>query len=120
MQLQKVINLLNANCLTKHNINNFELSSAFGCDLMSDVLAFVDDETLLLTGLVNAQVVRTAEMLDIHSIVFVRGKIPDDPIIQLANEKGINLLTTEFTMYNSCGILYTNGLNGVDIKGEDI
>lgn len=120
MHLQQVIDILNAKCLTQHDIENLEISSAFGCDLMSDVLAFVDEETLLLTGLVNAQVVRTAEMLDIHSIVFVRGKTPDQGIIDLAKEKGINLLSTEFTMYYACGVLFANGLKGVDIKGEDI
>lgn len=119
MRLQKVIEILDAKCLTEHDIAVLEVSSAFGCDLMSDVLAFVDEETLLLTGLVNAQVVRTAEMLDIHSIVFVRGKIPDEGVINLANDKDINLLTTDCTLYNSCGLLYVEGLKGVDIKGED-
>lgn len=119
MQLQNIVKTLEAKCLTQHKLEDLEISSAFGCDLMSDVLAFVDEETLLLTGLVNAQVVRTAEMLDIHSIVFVRGKLPDQSIIDLANEKGINLLTTNSSMYYACGVLYKEGLKGVDIKGED-
>ena len=95
--------------LARININ-----TAFGSDLLSDVLAFVEDRTLLLTGLVNAQVVRTAEMMDIPAICFVRGKDPTDEIIDLAREKGIVVLTTECLMYATCGKLYANGLGVTD------
>jgi predicted transcriptional regulator len=77
---------------------------------MSDVLAFVHDQSLLLTGLVNPQVVRTAEMMDIRCIVFVRGKEPDQKILELAEETGLALLSTQLRMYEACGRLYEGGL----------
>jgi hypothetical protein len=84
--------------------------------MMSDVLAFVKDQAVLLTGLVNPQVVRTAEMMDMRCIVFVRGKIPSSEILALADEAGISILTTEERMYQACGKLYMNGLHGGDTK----
>ena len=77
---------------------------------MSDVLAFVKDQALLLTGLVNSQVVRTAEMMDMKAIVFVRGKVPGDDIVSLADEAGIAVLSTQLPLYISCGKLYCEGL----------
>ncbi|MBR2879201.1 MAG: hypothetical protein IKC02_00855, partial [Oscillospiraceae bacterium] len=84
--------------------------TACGCDLMSDVLAFVKDQTLLLTGLINSQVIRTAEMMDIVAVCFVRGKMPTEDVIELAKEKGISLLKTDYPLYLSCGLLYGKGL----------
>jgi predicted transcriptional regulator len=92
-----------------------EVSYAFGSDLMSDVLAYVKGKTVLLTGLTNQQVVRTAEMADLSAIVFVRGKKPGEDIIELAEEKDIVLLLTGDTMYTASGKLYSNGLEGVRI-----
>ncbi|MBE7044395.1 MAG: hypothetical protein E7397_02615 [Ruminococcaceae bacterium] len=110
MKLQEVKDILRANVLTADADMEREVNSACGCDLMSDVLAFVKDKALLLTGLMNPQVVRTAEMMDIHSIVFVRGKMPDDALIQLAESKDIVLMNTELPLYISCGRLYQSGL----------
>ena len=90
-----------------------DIVTAFGSDLMSDVLAFVDEQTMLLTGLINSQVIRTAEMMDITAICFVRGKVPAEDVIALAREKDIALLSTAKTMYTSCGLLYTNGVRGI-------
>ena len=70
-----------------------------GSDMMSDVLAFVKDQAVLLTGLVNPQVIRTAEMMDIVCIVFVRGKMPDPSMIGLAEERGIALLSCGQRMF---------------------
>mgnify|MGYP000281900570 CR=1 FL=1 len=84
--------------------------TACGSDMMSDVLAFVKDHGILLTGLVNPQTVRTAVMMDMKGIVFVRGKKPDAAVISLAEESGIVLLTTDYRMYTACGLLYTAGL----------
>jgi len=89
-----------------------EVHTACGSDMMSDVLAFVKDQAVLLTGLLNPQVVRTAEMMDIICIVFVRGKKPDDSIVTLADQKHIAILTTDYRMFEACGILYENGLKG--------
>lgn len=84
----------------------------FGCasDLMSDVLAFSQADALLLTGLVNIQTIHTAFIAEIKAIVFVRGKKPDNRVISLAQEKNIPLMSTGYSMYEACGLLYNNGL----------
>ena len=91
-----------------------EVHSACGSDMMSDVLAFVKDQAVLITGLCNPQVVRTAEMMDMKCIVFVRGKMPPQNIVDLADESGIVVMTTNERMYVACGKLYANGLAGGD------
>ncbi|MFH1963901.1 MAG: DRTGG domain-containing protein [bacterium] len=83
-----------------------------GADLMSDVLAFIKSDALLLTGLVNLQVIRTAEMANIKAVCFVRGKEPSNEIVELAKEKDIPLIMTNFPMYEACGRLYQKGLLG--------
>lgn len=95
-----------------------EIKAAFACDLMSDVLAFVDDKVLLLTGLTNLQVIRTAEMLDLSNIVFVRGKKPDDMVLKLAAEKKMVLLGVKHSMFVTSGLLFENGLKGITIQGD--
>jgi len=115
MKLKEVCDILHARVLTQTPWEDLEVHSACGCDLMSDVLAFVKNQALLLTGLVNPQVIRTAEMMDIKIIVFVRGKVPQAPIVELANDMGITILTTEYPLYVACGELYKNGLVG---KGD--
>lgn len=110
MKILDIQKLLNATVLTcKENLDK-EVKSACGSDMMSDVLAFVKDQAVLLTGLVNMQVVRTAEMMDMVCVVFVRNKMPNEEIISLAESKGIVVMTTEERMYDACGILYSNGL----------
>lgn len=89
-----------------------EIKTACGSDMMSDVLAFVKDQSVLLTGLVNLQVIRTADMMDMCCIVFVRGKKPDADMIDLAQKRKIVLLTTDKRMFKACGLLYTSGLRG--------
>jgi predicted transcriptional regulator len=89
-----------------------EVHTACGSDMMSDVLAFVKDQAVLLTGLLNPQVVRTAEMMDIICIVFVRGKKPDESVVNLAKQRGIVVLATEARMFEACGKLYQHGLQG--------
>ena len=112
MKLSKIKEILDAEVMAGADMLETEVDSAFGSDLMSDVLAFVNDRVLLLTGLVNPQVVRTAEMMDISAIVFVRGKQPDETVIALAESKGITILTTAHTRYVACGRLYNEGLTG--------
>ena len=89
-----------------------EITSACASDMMSDVLAFVKDQALLLTGLVNIQAIRTAEMMDMKAIVFVRGKQPDEAMVQLAEQGGLIVLSTEHPLFIACGLLYSNGLTG--------
>ena len=99
------------------NYNDRDITTACGADLMSDVLAFSQEKTLLLTGLVNPQVVRTAEMTDIDLIVFVRGKQPPEETIKLAKEKEIILLKCNYSLFHSCGLLYQQGIKPENIIG---
>ncbi len=115
MKLKQVSEILDARTLTSAPWEEIEVESACGCDLMSDVLAFVKNHALLLTGLVNPQVIRTAEMMDIKTIVFVRGKEPQAPVLELAEDMGITVMTTKYPLYIACGKLYQNGLGG---RGE--
>lgn len=112
MKISKIQELLNAQVLCQEENLGKHVYSAFGCDLMSDVLACVTDQAVLLTGLVNPQVIRTALMMDMTCIVFVRSKKPTDEMIRLADENGIVLLSTDKTLYIACGELYANGLVG--------
>ena len=113
MKLKNVVELLNGKVIGSAYDENKEVLSACGSDLMSDVLAFVKDQALLLTGLVNPQVVRTAEMMDMKAIVFVRGKCPGDDIISLADDAGIAIISTELPLYITCGKLYSGGLYNI-------
>lgn len=110
MNLKTVIELLDAKKLNNSCDDDIEVCAACGSDLMSDVLAFVKDQAMLLTGLVNPQVVRTAEMMDMKAIVFVRGKIPGEEILELSDESGIAVLSTNEPLYAACGKLYEQGL----------
>ena len=112
MKISTIKELLDAEVVCGEDCLEREVYSACGSDMMSDVLAYVKDQAVLLTGLVNAQVVRTAEMMDMACIVFVRGKIPDESIIRLAEQRGITLMKTRYRMFTACGLLYTNGLSG--------
>ena len=110
MKVFEIANLIDASIICGKEKEQLEIDSAFGSDMMSDVLAFVNDRAVLLTGLVNAQVIRTAEMMDMPCIVFVRGKKPTEEMVELANERGIILLATDLRMYETCGKLYAHGL----------
>ena len=112
MKLADVQQILHAEVLCGHEHLGRETQAACGADLMSDVLAFTKEKALLLTGLTNIQVIRTAEMSDLVGIVFVRGKRPGPEVIQLAESKGIPLLLSRYPMYESCGALYKGGLRG--------
>jgi predicted transcriptional regulator len=112
MKINEISTVLEATIITGEQNNDVEIFSACGADLMSDVMAFVKDNVVLLTGLINPQVVRTAEMMDIKVIVFVRGKNPTQEIIDLANEKSIAILTTKHSMFIASGKLYEAGITG--------
>ena len=112
MKIRDIVNLLDAKVLCGEDLLDREVNSAFGCDMMSDVLAFVKEQAVLITGLCNPQVVRTAEMMDMRCIVFVRGKTPPKDVVALAEDAGIVVLATSERMYVACGILYENGLSG--------
>jgi len=112
MTVKDAVALLDGQFYVGEELADIEIFSACGADLMSDVMAFVKDRVVLLTGLVNPQVIRTAELLDIHSVIFVRGKIPSRDMIDMAKEAEIILAGTKLPMYISCGILYEAGLKG--------
>ena len=112
MTIREIAETLDATWLCCEEEGDRVLRTAFASDMMSDVLAFVKEQAVLLTGLVNPQVVRTAEMMDMKVIVFVRGKVPGDAILDLARELDIVVLKTELEMFTSCGKLYQAGLRG--------
>ena len=112
MKIAEIAKLLNAEVLCGEDQLDREVTSAFGCDMMSDVLAFVKEQAVLITGLCNPQVVRTAQMMDMGCIVFVRGKMPPAEVITLAERAGLVVLASKELMYMACGILYENGLRG--------
>ena len=116
MKISEIKSILNADLICGEEFLSNEVFTACGSDMMSDVLAFVKDQAVLLTGLVNPQVIRTAEMMDMHCIVFVRGKRPDQSMIDLAEEREIVLVCTKLEMFSSCGKLYENGLRGASGK----
>jgi predicted transcriptional regulator len=111
MNLKEIAELINANSLSgSEKLEEIVIPHAYACDLMSDVLAFCSPGSLLLTGLTNVQIVRTAQMLDIPAIIFVRGKVPLEETVNLAQENGIPILITKYSMYETCGILYARGI----------
>ncbi|MDR2591153.1 MAG: hypothetical protein LBC71_09240 [Oscillospiraceae bacterium] len=116
MKLEQIMEVLEAKVCTDAAFDDIEILAACGSDLMSDALAFGENKGLLLTGLNNPQCIRTAEMMDINCVVLVRGKEPDDALVTLANEKEIVVMRTDYSMYTSCGLLYSAGLSGGDIS----
>lgn len=116
MKISQMQELLEAKVICCEENIGRHVYSACGCDLMSDVLAFVKDQAVLLTGLVNPQVIRTAEMMDMICVVFVRSKTPTPEMIELAKESGIVLMVSDKRLYEACGILYQNGLVGNKVK----
>jgi len=110
MTLGELKDVLDAEVLIGDECMDIEVRDAFAADLLSDVLAFAKEGTLLITGITNPQVIRTAEMLELVGIVFVRGKKPDEDAIKLAQIKKVPLLSTRFIMFETCGRLYGNGL----------
>ena len=111
MKISDIIQILDAQLLTPGADLEKEVHTACGSDMMSDVLAFSKDHSILLTGLCNAQVIRTAEMLDIVCLIFVRGKKPDEAMLQMAEERGLIVMATGHRMFSACGMLYEAGLH---------
>jgi predicted transcriptional regulator len=113
MNLNEVISLLNARVICGEDKLQKNIASAFASDLMSDVLTIESDNLLLITGLANLQTIRTAEMSDISSILFVRGKRATPEMIELATENHITLLECEGSMFKTAGVLYNAGIKPV-------
>ncbi len=116
MKVEEIVKILDAEILTSGHDPGLEIMHACGSDLMSDVMAYVEENVLLLTGLVSPQVIRTAEMMDIRVICFVRGKNVTPSVIDMARERGITLLVTRHPMFIACGMLYSAGLRGKGVR----
>jgi predicted transcriptional regulator len=116
MTLNELVKLIFGHVLTKDVDLNVEVEGACAADLMSDVLASIQPNAVLLTGLCNPQVVRTAQMADVAAIVFVRGKVPTQDIIDLANAEQIPLITAPYGMFELCGRLYKAGLPSLEMR----
>lgn len=112
MLIKEIQVILDADLLVGEELLETEVKTACGSDMMSDVLAFVKDQSVLITGLLNQQAIRTAAMMDMVCVVFVRGKRPGEDILAVAKENGIAVLTTKHRMFSACGMLYSAGLNG--------
>jgi len=116
MKIREIKELLNIEPITCSDKQDVDIKYAFASDLMSDVLALVNNDVVLITGLINIQTIRTAEMKDIKCIIFVRGKVPDENVIELAKQNDICILCTKQIMFNTCGLLYSSGLQGAEIN----
>ncbi len=119
MTLGEMKDILDAEVLIGDECMDIEVRDAFAADLLSDVLAFAKEGTLLITGITNTQVVRTAEMLELIGVVFVRGKKPDEDAVNLARIQKVPLLSTRYIMFETCGRLFRNGLVGCVERVED-
>jgi predicted transcriptional regulator len=118
LKLREIKEILNADVIVGEEKLDIEVKTAFGADLMSDVLAFAKAGSLLLTGLTNAQVVRTANVLDIAAIILVRGKKPPPETVSMANNLQIPILTTKYILFETAGRLYAKGIVGCLEKVE--
>ena len=110
MKIREIASLLGAEVLCGEHMLDEEVQSACGSDMMSDVLAYVKDQGVLVTGLINPQVIRTAMMMDMRCVVFVRSKRPTQEMLDLAAEHNIAVLASASRMYEACGKLYVGGL----------
>jgi predicted transcriptional regulator len=117
--LREVQKILDAEVLVGEDKLDLEVHTAFGADLMSDVLAYAVSGCLLLTGLTNHQVIRTADVLDIAAIIIVRGKKPSPETLKAAAEKKIPVLSTKYILFESAGRLYENGIVGCVEKVDE-
>ncbi|QUI23318.1 hypothetical protein HZI73_13930 [Vallitalea pronyensis] len=119
MFIREIKDILEADILACEELQDIQVTYGYGCDLMSDVLAFVRNDVILLTGLVHPQVIRTAEMLDIKAIAIIRGKKPSEELITMAKKRNIVLLTTRHSLFTASGLLYKNGLEGEEIAHDE-
>ncbi|MBQ7063284.1 MAG: hypothetical protein IJM90_00115 [Firmicutes bacterium] len=117
MKVSEIMQILEARMFTQQE-EDLEIDSGCGCDLMSDVLAFNHNNNVLLTGAVNLQAIRTCEIVDTHVVVFVRDKEPSEEVVELAEDAGIVLLGTHYSMFEACGRLYLAGLRGEEINND--
>lgn len=116
MRVRDIVKTLDGVLLTGEDLLDVDIQAACGADLMSDVMAFVKENVVLLTGLVNPQAIRTADLMDIKVLVFVRGKVPPKDMVAEAERNSMALITTKYSMFLSCGKLYEAGIKGGGIR----
>ncbi len=116
MKVREIADILDAAFFAGEEFADLEVQAACGADLMSDVMAFVKERVVLLTGLMNPQVLRTADLLDIKVVVFVRGKKPTSDLVEIAKETGTVLMSTKYSMFLACGRLYEAGLRNGGVR----
>jgi predicted transcriptional regulator len=119
MQLKEIINILSCNSKTSETLLDKDINYVYAADMMSDVLKSCKIGSLLITGLVNQQVLQVSEIMDLQGIIFVSGKEPGAEMIEEADCKNIPLLTTDKHMFEVCGILYSNGMRGKEIQQKE-
>ena len=110
MKIREIVERLEGKLLTDEKHMDYDVPCGFSCDLISDILMCVNEPTLILTGVTNHQIVRLADMIEIMGVVFVRGKLPPQDIIDMANERDLPLVSTQHTMFKSSALLYNGGL----------
>lgn len=120
LTIRRVCECLDGEIICNPQLADQRVVSACGCDLMSDVLAFTRPGSVLLTGLTNSQVIRTAEMLDLKAVVFVRSKKPDEQTIKMAESLQLVLVLSPYPLYESCGKLFNIGLAGCRETGQAV
>jgi hypothetical protein len=113
VRLNEIIELTEAKRVAGNKTNNPDIQKGFSSDLMSDVLTLDEHNIVLITGLSNVQLVRTAEMADIEVVLLARNKIASEEMLELANENGLIILQSPYSIFRASGILYKNGLNPV-------
>lgn len=116
MQLAEIKDFLKCQIISQNPELGIDIDFAYASDLMSDVLLLAKPGALLLTGLANNQTIRTCKIAASSAIIFVRGKKPPDAAVKLAAEYKIPILSTELSMFDACGILFSNGIKGIPIK----
>ncbi|HOG79463.1 MAG TPA: DRTGG domain-containing protein [Anaerolineaceae bacterium] len=121
MRVKDLLEIVSGKLLNPSADLNQEIKGGCGADLMSDVLASIQPEAVLLTGLCNPQVIRTAQMADVAAVVLVRGKAPQEETINLAEKEGIPLILSPYGMFELCGRLHKAGLPSLEmpVNGDD-
>ena len=112
MYLKDLVTLLDARVLTKDSNPELELKSAFSSDMMSHMLAYSNDKSILITALYNPQVIRTADLMGISCVIFIGRNEPDPTLVKLAESLGLTVVQSPYSMYVTCGLLFSNGLQG--------
>jgi len=113
MKLREIASVLNAKVNCGADKLDQEIKMGYSSDLMSDVLTLDTSNLILITGLVNLQCIRTAEMADIKAIVFVRNKKATAQMLELACENGMCILESPYSLFKSSGLLFQAGLEPI-------